>query len=112
MQKTIVIFMLLLGMNTFAQFNNSYQYWNKGVDYFREGDYLRAYEQMSKYLKLNPENENAYHNRAVCAENLGDHESGCKDYEISRSLGPKRNLIFHSGICNNELWIKRFSRYY
>ena len=112
MQRIIFFIMLLLGMNTFAQFDNSYQYWNRGVEFIQEGDYLRGYEQMSKFLRLKPDNDRAYFNRAVCAEMLGDKDASCGDYETARSLGPKRKLIFHRSTCNDELWIKRFSKYY
>lgn len=112
MYRISLILILLSGFNVFAQFDNSPFIWNKGIDYIQQGDFLRGYEQMNKFIKLKPESDKAYYNRAVCAEKLGDPEAGCSDFDTARSLGSRRDMIFQRYICNNDIWIKRYSKYY
>ncbi len=112
MYRLIVIFILPLGLTAFAQFDNSDQIWNEGIEFIHQGDYLRAYERLSKFIKLNPENARAYNNRAICSDRLGDLEHCCGDFEMAKSLNSNKNQLFHRLTCNNDLWIKRFNKYY
>ncbi len=112
MYKYFIILFLQLGYPLMAQLDNSDQLWDEGMDFIYQGDYLRGFEWMSKYIELNPDNAQAYNNRAVCLNQLGDLEHCCIDFAMAKSLGSDKNNTFQDFSCKNDYWVKRFKKYY
>ncbi|WP_239649316.1 tetratricopeptide repeat protein [Brachyspira hyodysenteriae] len=50
---------------------SSEQYYEEGLNYFKERKYKEAIESFDKVIELAPNNSNAYYNRGVSKENLG-----------------------------------------
>ena len=59
---------------------------NRGNGYFDQRDYPRAIADYSEAIRLNPRFANAYSNRALAYEELGDHARAAADH--ANAAGP------------------------
>lgn len=62
-------------------------YYNRGTAYAQKGDLLKAIQDFSKAIELNPGFAAAYHNRGLAYKNIGDAENSKKDSKRAEELG-------------------------
>ena len=56
------------------------EYCERGVDYFRRGDYGRAADAFDRASEMNPDDHNSVFLAGLAYEKLGDQSSACKRY--------------------------------
>ena len=111
--RAIYFFLILfLVQSIYGQSFDSETLWEKGIEAILQGDYLRGYEYMNEFIQLNSDNAQAYNNRAVCLNRLGDQEGSCADFNQAASLGSDKNSYFQRFSCKKDGWIKRLKKYY
>ena len=62
-------------------------YFEKGNDYFKQGDYQKAIEQYDEAIRLDPQDALAYYNRGVAYDNLGKTIEAERDFAKAKELG-------------------------
>ena len=68
MKKLALIIFSLLTFATYAQTSTIYK--SKAATYFDKGDFTKAVTNLTLALKINPKDEKALGNRALCYEKL------------------------------------------
>ena len=71
--------------------SSSTTYFEKGNDYFKQGDYQEAIEQYDEAILLNPQDASAYYNRGLAYHHLGPvhAELSIQDHEEAVRLDPQ-----------------------
>jgi tetratricopeptide (TPR) repeat protein len=77
MKKLAIIIFSLLTFTTFAQTSTIYK--SKAATYFDKGDFTKAATNLTLALKINPKDEKALGNRALCYEKLQKFDLALKD---------------------------------
>ncbi|MBI9038287.1 MAG: tetratricopeptide repeat protein [Bacteroidales bacterium] len=91
--KNLSFFILIL-MLAFSACRNKTpeEYYNKGNEEAKQGNYEEALENFNKAIELKPEYTDAYINRAYYAkENLNDYKGAIEDYIIAINLNTDDN---------------------
>ena len=60
----------------------------KGLDAWKNGNYVAAIKYYSQYIEIYPSSAQAYHNRAVVKSDLGDYIGAIQDYNKSIEIDP------------------------
>ena len=74
-------------------------YFNRGVCHLRLGDYLRAADDFSSTLEINPYHHGAFANRGMARYNLKDKAGACNDWQEASRLGYKEAREYISKFC-------------
>ncbi|ESL06013.1 hypothetical protein TRSC58_06319 [Trypanosoma rangeli SC58] len=61
---------------------------HRGLEYRKEGDFVRAIEEYSAALRLDAKNFKAMFNRGFCNDKIGDYNAAIRDYEAAMQLEP------------------------
>jgi len=64
-------------------------YFEKGNDYFKQGDYQKAIEQYDEAIRLNPQYAKAYYNRGIAYYYLSQYEQAIQDFGEAIRLNPQ-----------------------
>jgi hypothetical protein len=111
MRRLIVILLGFLCFNLLrGQGSSRSELWYDGVNFMKEGDYLRGFEKMNQYLALSPYDPNALFNRGNCLVNLGDRNGGCHDLLNAKAYGLKKfgkNIQYN---CSPEFLVNRLKK--
>ena len=67
-------------------------FFNRGVARRKSKDYLKAIQDFTKAIEINPKHSLSYDNRALCRMKLNDKEGACKDMKMAASLGLKKRI--------------------
>lgn len=78
-------------------------FYNRGIAYFKQNDYMKAEYDFSQAIKLDPNFSPAYLARGNAYSRLKDYKNAIKDYEKANSLGIKSALMQIEKIKNNQL---------
>ena len=72
-------------------------YYKRGIGYMKAENYDRAIADFTKVIKMNPNNVNAYFNRALMYENgKGDHDQAIADYNKIIALQPNNAAAYNN----------------
>jgi len=74
-------------------------YGNRGLAYFKKGQYDRAIADYDTALKLNPKNAIVYYNRGSTYGKKGQYDRAIADYGAAIKLNPK-----YAAAYNNRAW--------
>ncbi|RNF11305.1 hypothetical protein TraAM80_00941 [Trypanosoma rangeli] len=61
---------------------------HRGLEYRKEGDFVRAIEEYSAALRLDAKNFKAVFNRGFCNDKIGDYNAAIHDYKAAMQLEP------------------------
>jgi tetratricopeptide (TPR) repeat protein len=64
-------------------------YSNRGLAYFKKGDFKRAFSDYLKAIQLDPNSAEAYNNRGLAYEEQGDFKQAVSDYTRAIEIRPK-----------------------
>ena len=120
MKKTLIILMLIFGINSFGQTSVEFYYAGAIADYTKAialnpkyfeafnsrgnaknsmHDAKSAIQDLNKAIALNPEFGLAYYNRGVANFNLNQRKNACSDWKRSRELGEMDAIDYISKYC-------------
>ena len=71
-------------------------YNNRGVAYYKKGDYDRAIADYNEALRLDPKDASAYNNRGSAYAGEGDHDRAIADYNEALRLDPKYVYAYYN----------------
>ncbi|MEM2974161.1 MAG: tetratricopeptide repeat protein [Candidatus Micrarchaeia archaeon] len=71
-------------------------YYEKGNNYYEQGDYDRAIENYNMAIILNPQFLEAYFNRALCYYNKKNYDKAIEDYTHAIDIDPDNPLIYNN----------------
>ena len=69
-------------------------------EYAKAKDHNGAIRDYTKAIELDPNDANAYYNRGVSKENLGDLNGACADWKKAAALGHKNAAKWVAKQCN------------
>lgn len=82
----------------------SIDYNNRGLIYFKMGQYSQALADYNQALFLNPRLDNAYNNRANYYIAVGNVSAALKDYQTALNYNPANlRALFNQGITYREI---------
>ncbi len=82
----------------------------RGVEYFRSGDYHKAVKEFGKAINLNPKDANAYNNRGTANLNLGNYQQAINDFTDAINLNPEFAEAHHGrGVANEKMGKKQLA---
>ena len=88
MKRKIVFVVLMVSLAFALDCAKQEQNWfEKGHYLYVSKDYKGAIAAFSKVIEQNPEHAEAYYNRAVAYNELGDHQQAIRDFKIAANLG-------------------------
>ncbi|NEQ38648.1 MAG: tetratricopeptide repeat protein [Okeania sp. SIO3I5] len=74
--------------------------YNKGLAYYKQGEYQQALAAYNQAIRLNPKFADAYYNRAIVYDDLGEYEKALADYNQAIQLNPKfANAYYGRGLA-------------
>jgi tetratricopeptide (TPR) repeat protein len=68
--------------------NPAEAYFNRGLEYYNNGDFDQAISEYNKVIQLVPNNANAYYNRGLAYAGKGDLDPAISDYDKAIQLNP------------------------
>lgn len=71
-------------------------YYEKGNNYYEQGDYDRAIENYNMAIILNPNFLECYFNRALCYYNKKNYDKSIEDYSKAAELDPDNPMIYNN----------------
>lgn len=71
-------------------------YYEKGNDYYEQGDYDKAIEAYNMAIILNPNFLECYFNRALCYYNKKNYDKAIEDYTRAIEIDPDNPLIYNN----------------
>lgn len=101
-ENAINDFSTAINLNT-----NIIAYKNRGDEYYRQGDFLRAISDYTTAIEIEPENEVLYYSRAEANLGLGEFLAAVVDYTYIISLDQTDATAYYNrGICYANLNMK------
>jgi len=83
-----------------TSYRKALRYFESGNDKFAAKDYYGAISDFTKAIELNPNYTDAYSNRGISKENLGDLNGACADWKKAAALGHKNSTKWVANQCN------------
>jgi len=80
--------------------DRAFEHFNKGVEYYRDGEYKRAIVEFEESLRYNPHIWQTYQYLGSAFFAIGDEENGLKNYEKSLELNPDNERL--------REWVERY----
>jgi SpoVK/Ycf46/Vps4 family AAA+-type ATPase len=71
-------------------------YYEKGNEYYEQGDYDKAIENYSMAIILNPNFLECYFNRALCYYNKKNYDKAIEDYTRAAEIDPENAMIYNN----------------
>lgn len=71
-------------------------YYEKGNEYYEQGDYDKAIENYSMAIILNPNFLECYFNRALCYYNKKNYDKAIEDYSRAAEIDPENSMIYNN----------------
>lgn len=71
-------------------------YYEKGNEYYEQGDYDKAIENYSMAIILNPNFLECYFNRALCYYNKKNYNKAIEDYSRAAEIDPENPMIYNN----------------
>jgi len=87
---------------------SSDEYFNDAIQKSNKGDYFGAIEDLSKVIKRNPKDYEAYTNRGADYAAMEKYEVAIKDYDIAIELN-KKNIMAYFNRGNSKSKINNFN---
>ncbi|MBC6474770.1 MAG: serine protease [Hormoscilla sp. GM102CHS1] len=82
---------------------NAVSYYNRGVDYSRQGEYERAIADYNQAIRISPNYAHAYNNRGVIYNNQGEYERAIADYNQAIRINPNYSHAYNNrGLAYNN----------
>ncbi|MRR54268.1 MAG: tetratricopeptide repeat protein [Deltaproteobacteria bacterium] len=82
----------------------------RGVEYFRSGEYHKAIKEFGKAINLNPKDANAYKNRGTANLNQGNYQQAINDFTDAINLNPEFAEAYHGrGVANEKMGKKQLA---
>ena len=79
-------------------------YFQFGIDSYQKGRYEDAIKDYDQAIILNPQYADAYNNRGIVKDDLGDFAAAIADYDEAIKLNPKyANAYYNRGIAKDNL---------
>ena len=102
MKKLIILFsFVLLGLNLSSQIDSSKYYFEKA---YNSSDYKFQIVNYTKFLRLNPDDADAYYNRGNTYGKLGKYQLAIDDYNRAIRINPDYAIAYNNrGIAYNDL---------
>ncbi|BDA71613.1 hypothetical protein CAL7716_057790 [Calothrix sp. PCC 7716] len=86
------------------QTKNAKFYNSEGLKKFKAGDYVRAIEDYTQAIKINPNHADAYSNRGLAYNNLGDYQAAIYDCSEAIKINPNHSYAYNNrGLAYNNL---------
>ncbi|EAN90290.1 hypothetical protein C3747_28g35 [Trypanosoma cruzi] len=76
----------------------------RGLAYRKKGDYLRAIDEYSAALRLDPKNFKALFNRGFCNDKVEDYNAAIRDYEAAMKLEPGYAYTYYNLGISYDRW--------
>ncbi|RLD18283.1 MAG: hypothetical protein DRI36_01795 [Caldiserica bacterium] len=80
--------------------DKAFEHFNKGVEYYRDGEYKRSIVEFEESLRYNPHIWQTYQYLGSAFFAIGDEENGLKNYEKSLELNPNNEKL--------KEWVERY----
>ena len=74
---------------------DAYAYNNRGVAYYKDGQYEKAISDYSKAIEINPNLTEAYLNRGITFDDIGQHNKAISDYSKAIEINPNLAEAYH-----------------
>lgn len=104
MKKLTLLLLFSLSFSTYAQKAATYS--SKAAAYFEKGDYNKTIANLTLALKINPKDEKALANRALCYEILNKFDLALKDnLEL---LKYEKSAAVYGSVGYNYLWLDKY----
>ena len=71
-------------------------YYNRGLAYFKKGDYEGAIEDFTSVVRLNPNDDRAYFNRGNALALKKFYEQAIEDYSRAIAISPEKAYLYYS----------------
>lgn len=104
MKKLALIIFSLFSFATFAQTSTIYK--SKAATYFDKGDFTKAATNLTLALKINPKDEKALGNRALCYEKLQKFDLALKDNLDLLNYNKSGEIL--GSIGYDYLWLDKY----
>lgn len=101
---TVILVLFLSG----CDLKSSDQYFNDAYQKSNKGDYVGAIEDLSKVIKRNPKDYEAYTNRGADYAAIGKYEEAISDYDMAIELNNK-NIMAYFNRGNSKSKISNFN---
>ncbi|MCR4317422.1 MAG: tetratricopeptide repeat protein [Planctomycetes bacterium] len=86
-----------------ANENLAAAYYNRGNARGKQGDLVRAIEDCTKAIEIDPENAGAYNNRGVARGDQGDLKGAIEDYTRAIEIDPENAVAYNNrGVARSE----------
>jgi tetratricopeptide (TPR) repeat protein len=82
-----LVFITSITINLLKQ-NPAEAYFNRGLEYYNNGDFDQAISEYNKVIQLVPNNSNPYYNRGLAYAGKGDLDPAISDYDKAIQLNP------------------------
>ena len=86
MKKILLILLLTIPFVGFGQ--TAEEYFDKGFDYAKSGEYQLAIDNFTRALSIDSDDAIAYNNRGLSYSYLGNHEDAIADYTRALRIDP------------------------
>ena len=97
--KKLLLLLMIVPMIGFGQ--TSEEYFDKGYDYDKEGEYQLAIDNYTKAIRIDPDYAIAYLFRGNAYHALGNYEDAISDYTMSIRIDPNyADAYYKRGIAN------------
>ena len=84
--KKLLLLLLCVPLIGFGQ--TSEEYFDKGVEYGKNGDYQLAIDNFTRAIRIDPDYADAYYNRGNLYNALGNYEDAIADYTRAIRIDP------------------------
>ena len=78
-------------------------FFNSGVDKYKQGDYQGAIADYAKAIEINPQDVGAYTNRGIAKNGLKDYQGAIADYNKALEINPKDAIAYSNRGASKEL---------
>ena len=79
---------VILAIPEDSKAENADNYYNRGNQKYRSGDYFGAISDFNKVIRINPKDSDAYHKRGDAKSKLEDHSGAISDYSKAVEISP------------------------
>ena len=79
------------------------QYFDQGVEKYKDGNYQGAIDDWSKAIEIDPQNAVAYYNRGLANSNLKDYQAAIDDWSKAIEINPQHANAYHNRGSAREL---------
>jgi len=102
MRILLILLIFFFNYTTYSQ--TAEEYFKRGLEKVIDGEFEEALSEFNKGIKLNPNNSQAYNDRALINESLKNYYNAISDYSKSIEINPNSSITYtNRGIMKNKL---------